>query len=101
MNCVCAVSRAYSIHRANCVGEKGHRRTLLPLWGNSPVVPKPLQGDAHVLFRRIRGRGGVGRKRKKCSLIRGMNWRTNGSTNRQRTAHKVADIPSCMAIQVP
>ena len=27
----------------------GHRRTLLPLWGNSPVVPEPWQGNAYSL----------------------------------------------------
>ena len=63
MNCVCAVSRAYSIHRANRVGEKGHRRTLLPLWGNSPVVPEPLQGDTHSLSGGTRGFDGARRMR--------------------------------------
>ena len=63
MNCVCAVSRAYSIHRANRVGEKGHRRTLLPLWGNSPVVLEPLQGDTHPLSGGTRDFDGVRRMR--------------------------------------
>ena len=63
MNCVCAVSRAYSIHRANRVGGKGHRRTLLPLWGNSPVVQEPLQGDTCSLSGGLRGFGGVRRMR--------------------------------------
>ena len=63
MNCVCAVSRAYSIHRANRVGEKGHRRTLLPLWGTSPVVQEPLQGDPCSLSGGISGFYGVRRMR--------------------------------------
>lgn len=63
MNCVCAVSRAYSIHRANRVGGKGHRRTLLPLWGNSPVVQEPLQGDTRSLSGGLRGFGGARRMR--------------------------------------
>ena len=63
MNCVCAVSRAYSIHRANRVGEKGHRRTLLPLWGTSPVVQEPLQGDTRSLSGGLRDFGGVRRMR--------------------------------------
>ena len=49
MNCVCAVYRAESIHRTNRVGEIGHCENLLPLWGNSPVVQEPLQGDTHAL----------------------------------------------------
>ena len=63
MNCVCAVSRAYSIHRANRVGRKGHRRTLLPLWGTSPVVQGPLQGDTCSLSGGLRGFGGARRMR--------------------------------------
>ena len=41
----------------------GHRRTLLPLWGNSPVVPEPLQGDTRSLSGGFRGFGGVRRMR--------------------------------------
>lgn len=39
----------------------GHRRTLLPLWGNSPVVPEPLQGDTRSLSGGLRGFDGARR----------------------------------------
>jgi len=61
MNCVCAVCRAYSIHRANRVGEPGHCKNLLPLWGNWPVVQEPLQGDASELSGGTRACDGVSR----------------------------------------
>ena len=41
----------------------GHRRTLLPLWGTSPVVQEPLQGDTCSLSGGLRGFGGVRRMR--------------------------------------
>ena len=41
----------------------GHRRTLLPLWGNSPVVPEPLQGDTRSLSGGLRGFDGARRVR--------------------------------------
>jgi len=41
----------------------GHRRTLLPLWGTSPVVQEPLQGDTRSLSGGLRGFGGVRRMR--------------------------------------
>ena len=41
----------------------GHRRTLLPLWGNSPVVQEPLQGDARSLSGGNRDCDGVSRMR--------------------------------------
>ncbi|MBO7117029.1 MAG: hypothetical protein J6V87_08295 [Prevotella sp.] len=41
----------------------GHRRTLLPLWGTSPVVQGPLKGDTRSLSGGLRGFGGVRRMR--------------------------------------
>ncbi len=41
----------------------GHRRTLLPLWGTSPVVQGPLQGDTCSLSGGLRGFGGARRMR--------------------------------------
>ena len=32
----------------------GHRRTLLPLWGNSPVMPKSFLVRYPFTFRRIK-----------------------------------------------
>ena len=43
--------------------DKGHRRTLLPLWGTSPVVQEPLQGDTCSLSGGLRDFGGVRRMR--------------------------------------
>ena len=41
----------------------GHRRTLLPLWGNSPVVQEPLQRDTRSLSGGLRGFDGPRRMR--------------------------------------